>query len=79
MECRGSLEELQALVEGLGIPGQWVHKGAFEMFVVEDGESNLKLNWWPDTGALRLVGDPAQRHGLMDRLQLALSGRPAQG
>jgi hypothetical protein len=29
MEFRGSLEELQALVEGLGIPGQWVHKGTF--------------------------------------------------
>jgi hypothetical protein len=54
--------------------GQWVHKGSFEMFVVEDGESNLKLNWWPDTGALRLVGDPAQRQGLVERLQQALSG-----
>ena len=74
MEFRGSLEELQVLVEGLGIQGQWVHKGSFEMFVVEDGESNLKLNWWPDTGALRLVGDPAQRQGLVERLQQALSG-----
>jgi len=79
MEFRGSLQELQALVEGLGIPGHWVHQGAFEMFVVEDGESNLKLNWWSDSGALRLVGDPAQRQGLAERLQLALSGRPAQG
>jgi hypothetical protein len=74
MEFRGSLEELQVLVKGVGMQGQWVHKGSFEMFVVEDGESNLKLNWWPDTGALRLVGDPAQRQGLVERLQQALSG-----
>jgi hypothetical protein len=79
MEFRGSLEELQALVVGLGIQGQWVHKGSFEMLVVEDGESNLKLNWWPDTGALRLVGDPAQRQGLVERLQQALTGQEAQG
>lgn len=78
MEFRGSLEELQALVEGLGIPGRWVNRGPFEMFVVEDGESNLMLNWWSETGVLQLVGDPAQRRGLVDRLQQALAGPPAQ-
>lgn len=79
MEFRGTLQELQELVEGLTIPGRWVHRDSFEMFVVEDGESNLKLNWWSDSGDLRLVGDPAQREGMMDRLEQALAARLAQG
>jgi hypothetical protein len=69
------LEELQALVTSLQLPGHWVHQGAYEMFVVEDGVSNLKLNWWPATGALRLVGDPAQREELMQELSGLLDGR----
>jgi len=79
MEFRGTLQELQELVEGLRIPGRWVHRDSFEMFLVEDGESNLKLNWWSDSGALRLVGDPAQREGMMERLEKALAARLARG
>ena len=45
------------------------------MLVIEDGESNLRLNWWPGTGAVMLVGDPAQRRDLESRLQEALAGR----
>jgi len=71
----GTLEELQSLVEGLGCFGHWFHEGAFEMLVIEDGESNLRLNWWPGTGTLMLVGDPAQRRGLEPRLKEALAGR----
>jgi hypothetical protein len=72
---QGTLEELQALVESLGCVGHWVHEGAFEMLVIEDGESNLRLNWWPGSGTLMLVGDPAQRKGLEERLREALAGR----
>jgi hypothetical protein len=71
----GTLEELQAMVEGLGCVGHWVHQGSFEMLVIEDGVSNLRLNWRPGTWALLLVGDPAQRRELEPRLKQALAGR----
>ncbi len=74
MTFKGALEELQAKVEGLGCVGHWVHQGSFEMLVIEDGVSNLRLNWWPGTGALLLVGDPAQRRELEPRLKEALAG-----
>jgi hypothetical protein len=79
MQFQGSLEELQVLVEGLGQPGHWVHSGAFEMFVIEDGISNLRLNWWPDSGALMLVGDPAQRQAYREALEKALADRSPGG
>jgi hypothetical protein len=72
----GTLAELQELVRSLGCEGHWVNQGPFEMLVIEDGESNLRLNWWPGTGALMLVGDPAQRMDLEQRLRDALASRP---
>ncbi len=75
MQFKGSLAELQELVSNLGCVGHWVHEGAFEMLVIEDGESNLRLNWWPGTGALLLVGDPVQRRELEPRLKEALDRR----
>ncbi|MCP9857967.1 MULTISPECIES: hypothetical protein [unclassified Cyanobium] len=75
MTFNGTLEELQARVESLGCVGHWVHQGSFEMLAVEDGVSNLRLNWWPGTGALLLVGDPAQRQELERGLKEALAGR----
>ncbi len=80
MQFNGSLEELQVLVTRLGQPGHWVHQGAFEMFVLDDEETNIRLNWWPGTGELRLVGDPAQRMGLEQGLEVLLAeARPAEG
>ena len=38
------------------------------MAVFDGGVSNLKLNWWPETGELRLVGDPEVRDELVKRL-----------
>lgn len=75
MTFNGTLEELQSLLEGLGCSGHWVHEGAFELLVIEDGESNLRLNWWPGSGTLMLVGDPAQRGELEGRLKEALAAR----
>ncbi len=72
MRFNGSLEELQALVAQLGQPGHWVHQGAFEMYVLDDEETNIRLNWWPRSGDLRLVGDPAQRVDLENALQSLL-------
>lgn len=46
------------------------------MAVFEDDVSNLKLNWWPGDGRLELVGDPAQRDGLLPRLQALLVQHP---
>jgi len=73
----GSLAELQALVATLGVPCHWEHKGPFEMAVFDDPSSNLKLNWWPSTGVLDLVGDPEIRVGMEQRLAAALEGSDA--
>jgi hypothetical protein len=73
MTFRGSLEELAALVQQLGLDCHWEHKGAFELCVFDDGATNLKLNWWPETGALTLVGDPEQRGDLEARLTALLA------
>jgi hypothetical protein len=74
MTFSGSRDELVALVQQLGLPCHWEHKGAFELCVFDDGASNLKLNWWPETGALTLVGDPEQRGDLEARLAALLPG-----
>jgi len=73
MQFKGSLMALQVLVERLGVPCHWQHRGPFEMAVFDDGVSNLKLNWWPETGELRLVGDPEVRDGLAKRLEVLLA------
>ncbi|HHG2223763.1 MULTISPECIES: hypothetical protein [unclassified Synechococcus] len=73
MRFNGSLEELQALVAQLGQPGHWVHQGAFEMYVLDDEETNIRLNWWPRSGDLSLVGDPAQRVDLEAALKALLA------
>lgn len=68
MTFSGSLEQLKALVRQLGIPCHWEHKGSFELCVFDDGASNLKLNWWPESGELTLVGDPEPRVDVERRL-----------
>jgi len=45
------------------------------MAVFEDEVSNLKLNWWPQTGELRLVGDPEVRDDAEQRLQALLDNQ----
>jgi hypothetical protein len=42
------------------------------MAVFEDGVSNLKLNWWPREGTLRLVGDPEVRNKIQVKLEMLL-------
>ena len=74
MVFSGSREELAALVQQLGIPCHWEHKGPFELCVFDDGISNLKLNWWPDSGELTLVGDPEVLHDVQRRLIALLPG-----
>ena len=72
MHFQGSLEELKALVAQLGVPCHWQHKGVYELALFEDGVSNLKLNWWPQTGEVRLVGDPEVRDDIQKRFQALL-------
>ena len=74
MTFNGSLEELAGVVGELGIPCHWEHKGSFELCVFDDGVSNLRLNWWPESGDLRLVGDPEQRLEVERRLAELLAG-----
>ena len=68
MTFSGTRDELVALVQQLGLPCHWEHKGSFELCVFDDGDTNLRLNWWPETGELRLVGDPEQRVVIERRL-----------
>ena len=42
MQFKGSLMALQVLVEQLGVPCHWQHRGPFEMAIFDDGVSNLK-------------------------------------
>lgn len=72
MTHHGTLEELQALLQSLAVPCHWHHMGDFECAVIDDGVSNLRLNWWPSTGELLLIGDPAQREPMLAQLQRAL-------
>jgi len=73
MVFNGSLDELKTLVDQLGVPCQWQHKGVFQLAVFDDGVSNLKLNWWPQSGELRLVGDPEVRDTVRRQLEALLS------
>ncbi|MEB3193531.1 MAG: hypothetical protein VKO19_00220 [Cyanobacteriota bacterium] len=75
MEFQGSLDELKTLVMQLQIPCHWQHKGCYELAVFEDGVSNLKLNWWPETGSIQLVGDPEVRIDAANRLKQLLEQR----
>ncbi|MEB3263566.1 MAG: hypothetical protein VKJ66_04255 [Synechococcus sp.] len=78
MRFSGTLEELQRLVEGLGHPGHWEAKGPYQMFVFDEEQTNLRLNWWPSTGELTLVGDPAERVELLPALETALASASPQ-
>ncbi len=75
MRFNGTLEELQELVSELQIPCHWQHKGSYQLAVFEDGISNLKLNWWPETGDISLVGDPEVRTDAEKRLKDLLKPR----
>ena len=75
MRFNGTLEKLQKLVSELQIPCHWQHKGSYQLAVFEDGISNLKLNWWPETGDISLVGDPEVRTDAEKRLKDLLKPR----
>ena len=72
MEFHGSLLQLKAAVEKLGVPCHWEHRHDFESAFFDDEVSNLKLNWWPSTGVIQMVGDPEVREDMWNRLLLAL-------
>jgi len=72
MNFQGSLEELQSVVAQLNVPCHWQHKGVYELALFDDGVSNLKLNWWPQTGEIRLVGDPEVRNDIQGQIQALL-------
>ncbi|MFM7314458.1 MAG: hypothetical protein ACKO0M_15070 [Cyanobium sp.] len=73
MTFRGSLQELTAVLEPLGIPCRWEHRGAFALCVFDDGGSNPKRNRWPESGELTPVGDPGPRGDLETRLAALLT------
>ncbi|MCT0200282.1 hypothetical protein KQ313_11385 [Synechococcus sp. CS-1325] len=75
MTFLGTLDELKVLVDRLAFPGHWEHKGQFELFVSDQEDTNLRLNWWPQSGVLTVVGDPAEREGVEERLAALLAER----
>ena len=75
MTFQGTLDELRVLIENCGFSGHWEHKGAFELFVCDRAETNLRVNWWPASGTITVVGDPAEREGLQQSLQRHLAAR----
>lgn len=64
-----TLEELKTLVNSLGLPCHWEDKGVFEMAVFDINGSNLRLNWWPETGRLEVMGEPKDRLPLLEKLR----------
>jgi len=73
MIFKGTLEELKTLVNSLGVPCHWEDKGVFEMAVFDIDESNLRLNWWPETGRLEVMGEPRDRMALVAKLRELLN------
>ena len=69
MIFKGTLEELKTLVNSLEVPCHWEDKGVFEMAVFDINDSNLRLNWWPETGRLEVMGEPRDRLPLLERLR----------
>ncbi len=54
----GSVEELKRLISDSGVLGHWIDEGDFIVFHADEGEA---FNFWPETGAVQLVGSPASR------------------
>ena len=73
MIFKGTLEELKTLVNSLGLPCHWEDKGVFEMAVFDINDSNLRLNWWPETGRLEVMGEPRDRLPLVAKLKELLN------
>jgi hypothetical protein len=73
MIFKGTLEELKTLVNSLGVPCHWEDKGVFEMAVFDIDDSNLRLNWWPETGRLEVMGEPRDRMALVAKLRELLN------
>jgi hypothetical protein len=69
MIFKGTLEELKILVNSLGVPCHWEDKGVFEMAIFDIDDSNLRLNWWPETGRLEVMGEPRDRVDLLAKLK----------
>jgi hypothetical protein len=69
MEFQGSIQELQAMVEEMGISGHWNDEGVFHMFRADDG---AVLNWWPKTHVLSFQGRPDKRQHLLELFETKL-------
>jgi len=68
MIYQGTLEQLKSLVASLGVSCHWEDKGSFEMAIFDDIDTNLRLNWWPETGRLEVIGEASHRLPLVAKL-----------
>lgn len=69
MIFKGTLEDLKTLVNSLGHPCHWEDKGVFKMAVFDIDDSNLRLNWWPESGRLEVMGEPSDRSPFVEKLK----------
>lgn len=68
---RGTIEELQSLIQGAGIGGEWDDDGRGKRsFRSSDGGV---LDWWPSTGTVRIQGS----HDAVAQMEAALASPSA--
>lgn len=72
MIFKGTLEELKTLVNSLGLPCHWEAKGSFDMAVFDIDDSNLRINWWPESGCVEVMGEPKDRLPMLEKLKSLL-------
>ena len=65
MQFTGTIEKFKVLVGALERPGHWRNEGSFYEFVADSGE---KLNWWPKTGIITIIGHPGEVKKLSQQL-----------
>jgi hypothetical protein len=69
MIFKGTLEDLKTLINSLGYPCHWEDKGVFKMEVFDIDDSNLRLNCWPESGRLEVMGEPRDRSSFVEKLR----------
>lgn len=63
---KAGIDDLKAVVRLLHAEGHWVHEGPFDRYCAESGES---INFWPETGEIRVSGHPEAARRLSERLR----------
>jgi predicted nucleotide-binding protein len=73
----GTIDELKAAVDSLGISGEWASDGHGKHTF--RSRSKGVLNWWETKGTIQVQGQPQGKEELASALESALSGRQSVG